>query len=104
MTGPSPSPAMLAAAVTTPATIFVARHFLAPRFVETGALVRVPLTRWNQTAAAAAPGQNDTVTVATMVDAGQMWARRPKPNSAAACPAFVAAFHSGIGPAVSCAD
>jgi hypothetical protein len=97
MNRPTPSLAILAFVAVALALIFFGRKYLWPE-QRADVMGRAAVAGYSRRAVTPAPDQDDSATVAGMIDAGRMWAKAHKPNSAAGCPALPLPFHQG------CAD
>ncbi len=94
MNRPMPSLAILALVALALALIFFGRKYLWPAH-RADAMGQAAVAGYTHTLAAETLDQDDAATVGGMTDAGRMWAKVHKPNSAAGCPAFPIPFHQG---------
>lgn len=99
MNRPTPSLAILAIVAVVLALMFFGRQYLAPH--RSGdAMGRAAVAGYRGSPVAGAPDQDDAATIGEMMDAGRLWAKQHKPNSAAGCPAAPIPFHQGCVAAI----
>jgi|GEM_PF-5460534 len=81
---PNPSLAILAAVAVALALILFGRQYLSPRH-SADAMGQAAVAGYSRAPSVEAPDEEDAATIGGMMDAGRLWAKQHKPNSAAGC-------------------
>jgi hypothetical protein len=103
MNRPAPSLAILAVLALVLALVFFGREYVWPEH-QADARGRAAVAGYNGSSVAAPSNGDDAATMAGMMDAGRLWAKKHRPNSVAGCPALPEPFHKGCVSAVTARD